>query len=129
MNIILDTNFLIYAAKYKIDLIAELDRLYGKYDLIVPHMVFLEIEKLRKGKGKGKFVASLALAITKKLIEDKKLKIMGVESRNADEEIIKLLELPELGDEIVATMDSELSRKIKKEVRILKIRQKRYFSE
>ena len=129
MNIILDTNFLIYAAKYKIDLIAELDRLYGKYDLIVPHMVFLEIEKLRKGKGKGKFVASLALAITKKLIEDKKLKIMGVESRNADEEIIKLLELPELGDEIVATMDSELSRKIKKKVRILKIRQKRYFSE
>jgi len=131
MKIIIDTNFLIYASKYKIDLAAELYRLYGKYEIILPRTVFIEVQKLEKSRGNGKFTAKLALIIIKKLLEDKRLKIIGTDSKNADEEIIRLLGMPEIKKEkiIVGTMDRELADRIKKRAGILKIRQKRYLSE
>jgi rRNA-processing protein FCF1 len=131
MKIIIDTNFLIYASKYKIDLAAELYRLYGKYEIILPRTVFIEVQKLEKSRGNGKFTAKLALIIIKKLLEDKRLKIIGTDSKNADEEIIRLLGMPEIKKEkiIVGTMDRELADRIKKSAGILKIRQKRYLSE
>jgi rRNA-processing protein FCF1 len=127
MIIIIDTNFLIYSAKYKIDLISELDRLYSNYKIIIPKKVLLELRKLTGMKGKDKFAAQLSLAIIEKMLSEGRLTVKGMESKNADEEIIKL------ADEIkekkaVGTMDQELVKKIKNSI-ILKIRQKKYISE
>ena len=133
MIIIVDTNFLIYAAKYKIDLFAELDRLYPRYEVILPQKVLLELRRLEKGKGKDKFHASLSLSMIEKSLAGKKVMIKGVTSRNADEEIIRLIEeIGKKGKEKinVGTMDKNLSARIKKyNANIIKIRQKRYLSE
>jgi len=134
MIIIVDTNFLIYCSKYKIDLLSELSNIYPKYEVLVPQKVFNELQKLKKGHGKDNFAASLALEMMKKMLDEKKMKIQGLSSKNADDEIVKLVEqLKEINksEKIrVGTMDIKLSDKIKRlGAGILKIRQKKRISE
>ena len=127
MIIIIDTNFLIYSAKYKIDLISEFDRLYSNYKIIIPKKVMLELRKLTGMRGRDKFSAQLSLAIIEKMLSEGLLTVKEAESKNADNEIIKLAnEIKE--KKAVATMDRELIGKIKGSI-MLKIRQKKYISE
>ncbi|RZD31573.1 MAG: DNA-binding protein [uncultured DHVE6 group euryarchaeote] len=67
MQIVIDTNSLIYAAKEKIDVISELKRM-GFTKIIIPNEVLKELEVIqtdKKQKGADKNAAKLALQISK----------------------------------------------------------------
>jgi len=131
MIIIVDTNFLMYVAKYRIDLLSELDSLFMKFEVVIPQKVFSELQKLEKSKGMDKFAASLALEIIEKLLSKKKLEIKGIEARNADDEIVKLVEEMQKKEKIkVCTMDRKLADRVKKlGAGMVKIKQKKRISE
>lgn len=113
MKIILDTNFLLYCTKQKIDYIEEIDKLLSEsYELVVPSVVIEELEKLKEGK--------VALQILEKNIKDNKVKVLETEGE-ADEVILNLAGKKD----IIATMDKELKNQLKGKTRILSIRQKR----
>jgi len=69
MKIILDTNFLIYCAKNKLDYREEIAKLINEgFDLVVPKQVMSELKMLRDDKwkkvsGKDKTAADLALKL------------------------------------------------------------------
>ena len=67
MEIVIDTNSLIYAAKEKIDVITELKKM-GFTKIIIPNEVLKELEFIqidKKQKGADKNAAKLALQIIK----------------------------------------------------------------
>jgi rRNA-processing protein FCF1 len=67
MQIVIDTNSLIYAAKEKIDVITELKKM-GFTKIIIPNEVLKELEFIqtdKKQKGADKNAAKLALQIIK----------------------------------------------------------------
>jgi len=120
MLIALDTNFLVYIAKYKIDLLAELDRICENYKLVIPFQVIEELKKLTEtGKLKDKEAAQLALQLLELLEKENKLTIKKIPAKDADSAILKL------APETIATLDKELKKRFKK-VKILTIRQKKY---
>ena len=69
MRVILDTNFLIYCAKNKLDYAEEISNLLNEdYELVLPLQVFRELELLRDDKkkkvsGKDKRAIDLALQL------------------------------------------------------------------
>ena len=119
MRIILDTNFLVYCARQKIDYIREIPILG---EIVILSSVLKELEKIKKKarKEKDKESANLALQILNKNLKEKKIKIVKTKE-NADKAIQKIAEK----QDVVATMDKELKRKLKGKVRILSIRQRK----
>lgn len=108
-NIALDTNFLIYCAKYKIDFFSEIDRIcHFPYKLAVLTKTIEELERLNPRE----------LKLIKRYIE--KLDILKSEKEEVDEELIGLSKQ----GFIVATQDKELKKQLRKPVII--IRQKKY---
>ncbi len=108
-TILLDTNFLIYCAKFKIDLFSEIDRIcLFAYKLAVIDKTINELEKLRPKE----------LNLIKKYLQ--KFEILESKESYADNDLI---ELSKKGY-IVATQDLELRRKLVNHVII--IRQKKY---
>ena len=103
-KILLDTSFLITAAKNKIDYVEELKG----YQLYALDKVITELEKLKKGK--------LALIILKK----KKIKILKTNSKKSVDDL-----LVEKKPYAVATQDKELKKRLKNR-KIFTIRQKKY---
>ena len=67
MKIILDTNFLIYSAKHKMDYMEEISNLINEgFELVVPKQVINELKMLKDDKwkkvsGKDKTAADLAV--------------------------------------------------------------------
>ena len=110
-KIILDTDFLITAIKYKIDLFSELNRLcdFKKEVFIVDKTV----EEL-KNKPQEKLI--------REIIREKHIKVIKTENnKNVDDLLL------ELEKTIVCTQDLELKKKIKKQGRkVITIRQKKY---
>lgn len=110
MKIILDTNFLIYCAKEKLDYVRELLNLINEsYELVVPIQVLRELKSLREDKmkkvsGKDKDAASLAL----QLVEANGLKKMIITGKTVDEAIINLAK--EDKKNIVCTLDREMRK-------------------
>lgn len=108
MKVILDTNFLIYCAKNKLDYIEGIGNLLNEnYELVVPVQVINELgklknDKLKKVSGKDKSACDLALQI----IEKNKIKKVSPEGKNTDEAIINLCK--ENKKNIVATLDREM---------------------
>jgi rRNA-processing protein FCF1 len=108
MKIILDTNFLIYCAKEKLDYVSEItDLIHEGYELVVPLQVIDELGKLRNDKlkkvsGKDKSAIDLAL----QLLDTNKVKRVKVEGRTVDAGIIKLAS--EDKKNIVCTLDKEM---------------------
>ncbi|MEK6859293.1 MAG: PIN domain-containing protein [Nanoarchaeota archaeon] len=92
MEIILDTNFLIYCAKEKLDYVEEIADLINEgYELVVPKQVVNELEKLHNDKWKkvsGKDKAAAGLAI--ELLEHNKIKVVDAHGKNVDESIVNL---------------------------------------
>lgn len=117
--IVLDTNILLYAAKYKIDLATELSRICDfKYKVALPQQVIQELKALSEaGKGKDKEAASLALQISKEF------EIQKIPGKTADDALLKLA-----ANNILATMDRELRKRFKndKKGRVISIRQKNH---
>lgn len=121
MKIAIDTNIFIYAARFRIDLISQLK---GN-ELFVPESVARELEKMGYGKTKNAKASSLALAVLKKRLKDKKIRLIISETiKNADNELI---ELGKHGYAIV-THDRELIKNLKAAgCSFGYIRQKKYF--
>ena len=119
--IVLDTNFLIYVAKCKLDLEEELDRICEfTYKIVLPHQVIDELNELTStGKGKDKEAAALALQISKDF------EIKKVTAKSADDAVLAL----SVGN-VIATMDKELRKRFKnaKKGKILSIRQRKHLS-
>ncbi len=73
MRVILDTNALMIPAQFKVDIFANLESL-GYNEVMVPSSVIAELERIKKkGKGKAKIHASIAIELAKKckVIESK----------------------------------------------------------
>ncbi len=122
MDIFLDTNFLIYCAKQKLDFAREIERIFPKSRLFLLSSVRDELRSLLKTeKGRSKETVELALQIvdnlkSKGIISEKKS-----ESDSADDALVGFDNV----NSIIATMDKELKERFKN-AKILTIRQKRY---
>ena len=100
---LLDTNFLMYCIKEKIDFLEEL----GEGNIIVPRNVVLELERIKKeDKNKYSYIASIAL----KIISD--VKRINLGKGHVDNLIISFVKKND--DIIVGTMDKRLQKMIKK---------------
>jgi len=121
-DILLDTNFLVYCAKQKVDYLEKIKEIVsGKTNLLVLSPVFCEIKNLseKSKKLKNRNSAKLALKILKLHLLKKKIRIMKTDKQadRAIEEIVKKARKKI----IVATADRELKRKIKRHAQILSI--------
>ncbi len=118
-KILLDTNFLLIPAKFKVDIFSEIDRLcnFG-YKLFIVDKTIGELNNIvDKQKGKEKAAAKLALL----LIKNKKVDIIETKEGKVDDIILGL------NGYTVATQDKELKRRLKKKnVETITLRQKRY---
>jgi rRNA-processing protein FCF1 len=115
MRMVLDTNFLISASNFKIDLISEL----RGNDLFVTEPVLEELGKISKKKSKDSKAARMSL----KMVKEKGLKILESKEKEAD---LSLLECGKKGYAI-ATQDKVLRNKLKRAgSKIIFIRQKKY---
>jgi len=112
MKVILDTNFLIYCAKEKLDYIEALkDLLNEDYELVVPEQVIRELmglrdDKLKKVSGNDKDAVSLALQI----LEKKGVRKVFSEGKTVDDAIVNLAKKDKKN--IVCTLDSEIRWKL-----------------
>jgi len=108
IKVILDTNFLIYCAKERLDYTEEIPKiLHDGFQLVVPMQVVNELKKLRDDKkkkvsGKDKDACSLAL----QLLDVNKIPVIEILGRNVDEAIINLAK--EDKKNVVATLDREM---------------------
>jgi|SRR3989338_1669936 len=105
MKIILDTNFLIYCAKNKLDYVEEIGNLINEsHELVVPSSVIRELEvlKTKTKKGKDKDACDLALQI----LENDQIKTVDTVGKNVDDSIITLSK--EDKKNIVCTLDREM---------------------
>ncbi len=123
-KIILDTNFLLIPALFKVDIFEEIKRICDfQYELCVLDKTLDELEKVIQTtkKGKDKEAAKLAMG----LIKSKHINIIETESiKNVDDLILDLLNQ---GDYIVATQDKALKDKIRaKNAQIIVLRQKNH---
>ena len=126
-KIIIDTNFLVSAIRFKIDLFSGLQRICDfKYIIYVVDGTINELEKLAEtGKPKDTISAKISLELIKK----KKIKITKTPSKNKRVKNVDflILNLIKKGNFIVATQDKELKRDIRKKgVPIIVLRQKKY---
>lgn len=128
IKIVLDTNFLIYCAKQKIDYVEKINNLISsRHKLIVLSSVIEELKNIaeKTKKQKNKEAAALAVKIIENYVKKKKIYILKTE-KNADEAITNLVKKDK--EIIVATQDKELKEKLAREARILTIRQGKYLS-
>ena len=107
-KIVLDTNFLIYCAKFKIDFFSELERICNfPYKIAVLDKTLEELEKVKPKE----------LKLIKKYLE--KINIIKSKENYVDKELINLKD-----DCIIATQDLKLKKQLKGPVII--IRQRKY---
>ena len=127
MELILDTNFVIYLFRYK--LIASLVSLRPNL-VIVPDCVVSELNKLvRTKKGRDRESAKFGLMLIDRLKEQNILSVVQSSSKYTDDALFDLaMEKKDKGIEVlVATLDKWLIKKLKKaKIGILGIRQKKY---
>lgn len=108
LQVILDTNFLVYCAENKIDYKTEIDNLIKEgYELIVPVQVVEELNDLYKNS--KKFSDRNAAWLALKLLEHNKVQTISVNGSYADEAILHLVRI----HSVVATLDSELRKRLK----------------
>jgi hypothetical protein len=117
-KIILDTNFLLIPAQFKIDIFSEIKNICDfSYNLYVLDKTVDELNKIIKEQtGKNKAAAKLALDI----IKVKKLKKIKTEEGNVDDLLLEQ-------DAIIATQDKLLIKRLKtKKKKVIQLRQKKY---
>ncbi len=120
MIIVLDTNFVVYSAKQKIDFLQEIDRICNlKYNIIMPEQIISELKKLSLSKKlKDREAALVALHLIEKYLQEAKIKIKKVRAEDADSALLKF----DRKGNAIATLDNALKQKIKY-ARIITIRQ------
>jgi len=118
-TIILDTDFILIPAKYKVDIFAEIDRICDfNYKLAIFDKTLQELDNLKGLKRQVK--------LTKQLIKTKGLNILKcvLKDKTVD---MAILGYANLGQSIVATQDMALKRSLRaKQIPIITLRQKKY---
>jgi len=110
IKVILDTNFLVYCAKQKIDYVEDISNLMKSgFELTTISSVLIELEKLAKEEKKlsDRDAAKMAL----KILKAGAVKIILTGGDNADQEIIKLAP-----GNIIATLDRGLKSKVERSI-------------
>jgi rRNA-processing protein FCF1 len=108
-KIILDTNFLLTAIKFKIDIFSQLQ----EYDIYILDKTLKELENKKNEK------------LAKELIEKHNIKIIKTSNDKYVDDL-----LLEYKDFIIATQDKELKEKLKKaKISTISLRQKKYLIE
>jgi len=107
-TVLLDTNFLMIPAQFRVDIFSELERICNfDYRIAVLDRAVYELESIKKNqKGKNKLAASFAL----KLLKSKGLKIIRTNSKKSVDNLTA--EYAEKGA-IIATQDSALRKIIR----------------
>lgn len=119
-KILLDTNFLLIPAHFKVDIYSEIERICDfPFQLYVLDKSLIELENIiNYQRGKEKAAAKLAKAI----LIAKKPKTLKTTSKDYVDKVILGLK-----GFIVATQDKELRSQLKKQgVRTIVLRQKKY---
>ena len=116
-KVILDTSFILTAARQKIDFFYELET--TGFKILIPEGVLKEIETISKSNRKGEVVGNAKLAM--KIVKKGKYEKIKLSGKDVDKSIIKLAR--ENSDLIVATLDREIKNKVKNSK--LVIRQKK----
>ena len=121
--VLLDTNILIYSASEPYDIAYQLKRL-GFIDVKVPKAVIDELEGISERRtGKKQRFAKLALEIAGKF---KTLKNSS-EGAPVDDQLIQMAKI---GEYVIATSDSQLRRRLRKEgVSIIYLKNRRLIPE
>ncbi|MGB0855651.1 MAG: PIN domain-containing protein [Nitrosopumilus sp.] len=104
IEVICDTNFLIHLATRRIKNIDDLDIEIGQITFVVPEVVKTELSKLSKNPHKNQDIKSTLNYI-------KNFKIIPIIGTFADKELLDYVTNNKV---IVATMDKELKKEIKK---------------
>lgn len=120
-RIILDTNFLLIPAQFKIDIFSEIDRICNfKYKIYVLDKTIDELKKIiKEQKGKHKRNASLAL----QLLKSKKVNIIKTkQDLLVDDILVKIAKKTDY----IATQDIELKRRLKNKCNLITMRQKKF---
>ncbi len=107
-KVVLDTNFILTCAKQKIDFFDEI-KLKGM-DILIPEEVFGEIKKIRDFGKKLHFRENAKLAL--KILEKGEFKKIKLETMDVDSGLVNFA--TKNRDVIIATLDRELKKKIKK---------------
>ena len=121
-RIILDTNFTMIPAQFKLDIYSEIERICDfKYKIYVLDKTIYELKKIiKEQKGKHKRSASLAL----QLLKAKKISIIKTKSEKLVDDI--LVDIAKKSD-YIATQDLALKIRIKKKkANIITMRQKKF---
>lgn len=119
MKIILDANFFLIPANFKVDVFEELDRIIeGSCEVFTIKPVVRELRGLAREKGKDARAARVGL----QLLEKKAIKVLKTKEKDADRAIIKMPD-----DFVVATLDVELRKKLLKTgKKVIYLRAKKY---
>jgi len=110
ISLILDANFLMTPAQFKVNIFDEVNRLIDKpYELIVPNYIIKELKSIEKTSEKG--LDSRAATLALKLV--KRCKILALDTKGpTDAALIKLAK--EKGNSVICTNDKELKKKARK---------------
>jgi len=119
-RIIIDTNFLLIPAQFKVDIFSEIERIcIFKYKIYVLDKTIDELNKIiKEQKGKHKRSASLAL----QLLKAKKIPQIKTPEGLVDDLIVKIAKK----SDYIATQDLGLKRRLKNKANIIAMRQKKF---
>lgn len=117
-QVILDTSFILYAVRNKIDFLEEI-KFLGLTPLL-PKQVLQELKKIIQSKKKLKFKDEAKLAL--KILAKKKLKKINLKNNYVDKGLIDYSKKHK--DVIVATMDRDLKIKFKNQKLIVRAKKK-----
>jgi len=118
--VILDTNFIITCAKQKIDFFKEIVEM--GLEIVIPEQVIQELKSVSKDREKKK-ESREAAKLSLRILEKAEYTPLLLEGSYVDLELIEsALENPEI---IIATLDREVKKKLKKKNKQLVIRGKK----
>ena len=107
-KIVLDTNFLLIPARFKVDVFAELRRVLDvDYEVYFPDVCWNELESLAKGKSRHAREAKIGLELAKS--KGVKTLVTG-QKGHADDIILRLAEKERF---ITATQDLTLAKRLR----------------
>ncbi|RME55434.1 hypothetical protein D6777_00510 [Candidatus Woesearchaeota archaeon] len=120
-NIVLDTNFLVTAYKFKLDIFEELKNVLDtKFQVYIVDKTINELEKLIKS---GKLTDKVGAMVSIKYLKRKNIKIINTVQDNDVDELLLALSPAQF---IVATQDKALKKRLKqKKFKVLTIRQRK----
>ncbi len=112
-KVALDTNFLVWGVKQKVNALAEIRKRLGRVEFVIPAQVRRELDRLQlEGKTMKKWIG-----LAEQEMQANEVAVVQVAAENADEALVKL------GSEgcFVATNDRALKARLKE--RVIFIRQ------